>query len=155
MTRHRPSRSGAIAPLVLVAALSLGAGAASAEGVRVSSYGYGYGPAYGGQGGYGFADEAVRGAYIGAPFTSVPSPNRIVPAPWSYGTYGVPTISGLREAPVAAPSVTVVNPGMRPAARPGHGPRILSRGRDGAWTSSARTQAGNGVSVVTVSVPQR
>ena len=150
MTRHRPTRSGAIAPLVLAAALSLGAGGARAEGVRVSSYGYGYGPAYGGQGGYGFADEAVRGAYIGAPFTSLPSPNRIVPAPWSYGTYGVPTISGLREAPVAAPSVTVVNSGMRPAPRPGHGPRILSRGRNGARTAGGRALARHGVSLVTV-----
>ncbi|TXM90096.1 hypothetical protein FV219_22510, partial [Methylobacterium sp. WL122] len=112
MARHRPSLA---ASFLLSAALSLGAGAASAETVRVTSYGYG--AAYAGQGGYGFADEAVRGAYVGAPFSSVPSPNRIVPAPWSYGTYGVPTISGLREAPVAAPSVTVVNPGERAVAR--------------------------------------
>ena len=152
MTRHRPLLAVQFA---LAAALSLGAGAASAESVRVAPYGYGYGAAYGGQGGYGFADEAVRGAYVGAPFSSVPSPNRIVPAPWSYGTYGVPTISGLREAPVAAPSVTVVNPGQRAVARSGRGPRILSRGRDGAWTSGGQVRSGNGVSVMTVSVPHR
>ena len=72
MARHRPSLA---ASFLLSAALSLGAGAASAETVRVTSYGYG--AAYAGQGGYGFADEAVRGAYVGAPFSSVPSPNRI------------------------------------------------------------------------------
>ena len=150
MIRHRPLPA---ARFVLAAALMLGAGAASAETIRVAPYGYG--GAYAGQGGYGFADEAVRGAYIGAPFTSVPSPNRIVPAPWSYGTYGVPTISGLREAPVAPPSLTVVNPGQRAVSRPGRGPRILSRGRDGDWTSAGPAQAGSGVSVVTVSVPRR
>ncbi len=152
--RPRPSGWNAAA-LVLAAGLSLGAGAARAEGVRASAYGDGYGPAYGVQGGYGFADEAVRGAYVGAPFSSVPSPNRIVPAPWSYGTYGVPTISGLRETPAAAPSLTVINPGLRPSGRRAPGPRILSRGRDGAWSSAGHRQAGNGVSVVTVSVPQR
>ena len=150
MVRDRPSLA---ASFVVAAALSLSAGAASAETVRLTPYGYG--AAYAGQGGYGFADEAVRGAYVGAPFSNVPSPNRIVPAPWSYGTYGVPTITGLREAPVAAPSVTVVNPGERAVARPGRGPHTLLRGRDGAWTSGGQVQAGNGVSVVTVSVPHR
>ncbi|TXM91346.1 hypothetical protein FV232_07940 [Methylobacterium sp. WL30] len=153
MTRHHPSRSRIAARFALAAALSLGVGAAHAETVRVAPYGYG--SAYGGPVGYGFADEAVRGAYIGAPFSSVPSPNRIVPAPWSYGTYGIPTISGVREAPVAAPSLTVINPGLHPASRRGQGPRILSRGRDGAWTSGGQVQSGNGVSVVTVSVPRR
>ena len=58
---------------------------------------------------YGFAGEFVRGDYIGAPLTRVPSPTQIVPAPWSYGTYGVPTVSGIAAAPTAQPSLTVIH----------------------------------------------
>ena len=58
--------------------------------------------------GRGFAQPFVAGEYIGAPFTTVPSPNRIVPAPWSYGTYGVPTASGIAAAPTGAPTLTVI-----------------------------------------------
>lgn len=89
---------------------------AAAEGY----YGHGYyGPgiprvAYG----RGFAQPFVAGEYIGAPFTRVPSPNRIVPTPWSYGTYGVPTASGIAAPPTGAPTLTVIHaPGARKGAR--------------------------------------
>lgn len=146
------------ARLALAVLLAVAAGTASAEGVRTVGYGYGapYGGGYGGYGGYGFADEAVRGAYVGAPFTSVPSPNRIVPAPWSYGTYGVPTISGIRQAAVAAPSVTVINPGARPAPRRSSGARILSRDGGGGWTrTESEARQASGANVIAVTVPRR
>lgn len=58
--------------------------------------------------GYGFAGEFVRGDYIGAPLTRVPRPSELVPSPWSYGTYGVPTVSGIAAAPTARPMLTVI-----------------------------------------------
>jgi hypothetical protein len=57
----------------------------------------------------GFAGEFIRGTYIGAPLTRVPSPAQIVPAPWSYGTYGVPTVSGIAAPPAAQPTITVIH----------------------------------------------
>jgi len=69
-----------------------------------------YPPAY--PDAYGFAGEFVRGDYIGAPLTHVPSPTQIVPSPWSYGTYGVPTVSGIAAAPTAQPSLTVIRTGV-------------------------------------------
>lgn len=56
-----------------------------------------------------FAGEFVRGTYIGAPLTRVPRPSQIVPAPWSYGTYGIPTVTGIPAAPAAQPTLTVIN----------------------------------------------
>jgi hypothetical protein len=69
----------------------------------------GYGAAIPYADGYGFAGEFVRGDYIGAPLTQVPSPTQIVPSPWSYGTYGVPTVSGIAPAPTARPTLTVIH----------------------------------------------
>ncbi|SDO09856.1 hypothetical protein SAMN05216360_114212 [Methylobacterium phyllostachyos] len=83
-----------------------------------SAQGYGgapYAPAYADT--YGFAGEFVRGDYIGAPLTHVPSPTQIVPSPWSYGTYGVPTVSGIAAAPTAQPSLTVIRTGSPKARR--------------------------------------
>ena len=69
----------------------------------------------------GFAGEFVRGTYIGAPLTRVPRPTQIVPTPWSYGTYGVPTVTGIQAAPAAEPTLTVINaaPYGRRGARAG------------------------------------
>ncbi len=108
-------RSRTLTLLAVLATLPVALPAA-AEGYR--SYGY-YGTgiprmAYG----RGFAEPFVAGEYIGAPFTHVPSPNRIVPAPWSYGTYGVPTVSGIAAPPTGAPTLTVIHaPGARKSAR--------------------------------------
>ncbi|MDR7035298.1 hypothetical protein J2X36_000033 [Methylobacterium sp. BE186] len=105
-------------------------------------------------GGYGYADGLIGGSYIGAPFTRVPRPSQIVPAPWTYGTYGVPTFSGKRQAPVGEPTVYVID---APAARtraPGKA-RILSRGRDGEWSRfEAAPASAGGARVITVSVPR-
>ncbi|WP_375464072.1 hypothetical protein [uncultured Methylobacterium sp.] len=138
--------------LILAASLTVGAGASNAQTVRSAGYDPGYG-----SDGYGFADEAVRGAYIGAPLTRFPSPSQIVPAPWSYGTYGVPTISGIRQAPVAAPSLTVINAGQRPpGSRRFSGARVLSRGTDGGWAQmDAGRERASGVQVIEVQVPRR
>ncbi|AWN40879.1 hypothetical protein [Methylobacterium durans] len=146
----------------LVAATALGlalAGPALADPYREGGVIVGYGNAgYGGA--YGFADGLVGGSYIGAPFTRVPRPSEIVPAPWTYGTYGVPTFSGKRQAPVGEPTLYVID---APAARsrvsgrttPAKS-RIQSRARDGQWSrlDSGAASAG-GVRVITVSVPRR
>lgn len=145
LPRRRLHRS-AVSRLALAAAVSLGAGAAGAQGLG----GYGYGS------GYGFADEAVRGAYVGVPFGAFPSPTRIVPAPWSYGTYGVPTLSGIARAPAAAPSLTLINPGPRAPSRPSAGARVLSRDAGGGWERvEPDAQAAHGPRIIAVTVPRR
>lgn len=87
---------------------------ASAQGV----YPYGSGPD-------GFAGPFVRGTYIGSPLTRVPRPSQIVPAPWSYGTYGVPTVTGISAAPALPPTLTVINATV-PATRRAAGAQIIS-----------------------------
>lgn len=151
MTSHLSFAHRMLPRLALAAVLASGAGAAGAQGFRAA----GYAPSYGDPVGYGFADEAVRGAYVGAPLTRFPSPNEIVPAPWSYGTYGVPTLSGIRPAPVAAPRLTVIDAGAAPVRRAA-GPRILSRDGGGDWTrAEPAPQGADGVHVVAVKVGRR
>ncbi len=88
--------------------------------------------------GYGFGGPFLRGDYIGAPLTRVPSPTQIVPAPWSYGTYGVPTVSGIAPAPAAQPALLVIQ---------GVGPKGRRRA-----VSDDRTA---GAQVIAVQVPRR
>lgn len=118
-----------MSPLTLLAVLAVIPVSlpASAEG-----YSYGVGHRAYGYGaprivhGRGFAQPFIEGDYIGAPFTTVPRPSHLVPAPWSYGTYGVPTVSGITSPPVAAPSLTVIHAqgarrtGARAATVPGN-----------------------------------
>lgn len=92
--------------LTLVLSLVLAAPAA-AQGIRAGVPYAPYAPSY--AEGYGFAGDFIRGDYIGAPLTRVPRPTQIVPAPWSYGTYGVPTVSGIALAPTAQPTLTVIH----------------------------------------------
>jgi len=87
----------------------------------------------------GFAGEFVRGTYIGAPLTRVPRPTQIVPTPWSYGTYGVPTVTGIQAAPAAEPTLTVIN--------------AAPYGRRGARAVGADPVAG--ARVIAVQVPRR
>ena len=87
----------------------------------------------------GFAGEFVRGTYIGAPLTRVPRPTQIVPSPWSYGTYGVPTVTGIPAAPAAQPTLTVIDA----APRTRRGARAVGTGP----VSGAR--------VIAVQVPRR
>jgi hypothetical protein len=124
-------------PTLLVLALAAPASAQTyrgAEPYAAASYvqGYGEGP--------GFAGPFVNGTYIGAPLTRVPRPTQIVPAPWSYGTYGVPTVTGIAAAPSAPPTITVIN-----ATEP--------RGRRGAGRAEADRTAG--ARVIAVQVPRR
>ncbi|MCP1536424.1 hypothetical protein [Methylorubrum extorquens] len=122
-------------------------------------YGHGYGYGYGG-GGYRFAAPVIEGAYLGAPFTRLPSTSRLVPPAWGYGTYGIPTAAGIRDTPVARPTLTVIerpaSAGLRPAARR-HGARVLSKDSRGIWTDPApRSEGGEfGAQVVSVRVPAR
>lgn len=92
-------------------------GAMAGERFRVIGD-YGYGDRY------AFAGEAIGGAYVGAPLTRFPRPNEIVPPAWGYGTYGVPTITGIRQAPAGAPTLTVIN--SRDAAAAQSGVRMIS-----------------------------
>jgi len=136
--------------LSCAAVLSCAAIGAQAQGV-----GYGYGHTYGGDG-YGFAEPAIRGDYIGAPFTRTPRPSDLVPSVWGYGTYGVPTMTGIRTATVGVPTVYVIDAPARAVRH--RGPRIVSR--DGRW-SQAETQgeprpaSAGGARVIAVSVPRR
>lgn len=96
-----------------------------------------HGPAYG-----GYAGGFVRGAYVGAPPTRLPRPSQIVPSPWSYGTYGIPTVSGIPAAPTGQPTLTVID---------ARGPQASSR-RNGA---SAGGDGSTGVRIIEVEVPRR
>jgi len=95
----------------------LAAAPASAQGV------YPYAAVATGEG--DFAGPFVRGTYIGAPLTRVPRPSQIVPAPWSYGTYGVPTVSGIAAAPAQPPTITVIN-ATNTAANRAAGAQVIS-----------------------------
>jgi len=108
---------------------------------------------------YGYAGPAIRGDYVGAPLTRFPRPDQIVPSAWGYGTYGVPTVSGLPPAPVGTPTVYVIE-SPAPAARPRGtaGPRVLSRTRTGRFAPAAvpaPTVTAGGARVLSVSVPPR
>lgn len=110
----------------------------------------------------GFADAAISGDYIGAPLTRFPRPNEIVPPAWGYGTYGVPTVTGIRQAPTAQPTLYVIDspaPARAGFARGSARSRVLSKGRDGGWTqaeggASGETTAG-AARVISVTVPRR
>jgi hypothetical protein len=125
-----------MAPRTTLALLALLLAApASAEGFRNVDA---YGPAYAGED--GFAGNFVRGTYIGAPLTRVPRPSQIVPAPWTYGTYGIPTVTGIAAPPAAQPTLTVINAGD---------PNAPHRGRA---TAAGRP---SGPQIITVQVPRR
>ncbi|MEE7458078.1 hypothetical protein MPAR168_16985 [Methylorubrum populi] len=121
-------------------------------------YAAGYGSHGYGHAGYRFAGPALEGAYLGAPFTRLPSTSRLVPPAWGYGTYGVPTVAGIRDAPAARPTLTVID---RPAAArrtvARRGARVLTKEPGGTWTEpSPRSDAEQtGARVVSVRVPAR
>ncbi|KQQ30648.1 hypothetical protein ASF53_17885 [Methylobacterium sp. Leaf123] len=142
----RPALAAGLATL-----FALGA----ASGAAADPYVYGYGG-----GGYRFAGPVIEGAYLGAPFTRLPSTSRLVPPAWGYGTYGIPTAAGMRDAPAARPTLTVIerpaSAGLRPAPRR-HGARVLSKTSKGTWTDPApRSEVEeSGAQVVSVRVPAR
>ncbi|UMY18747.1 hypothetical protein MMB17_05340 [Methylobacterium organophilum] len=134
----------------LAVALVLGATPGAQAGERILYGAYGYGPA-----GYGnaFAEPFVSGSYVGAPLTRFPRPSEIVPPAWGYGTYGVPTYSGIRQGPAAKPMLYVID---SPRAGTGRA-RIVERGQDGRGSDTDRgaETRGGGARVVDVTVPRR
>ncbi|GJD69192.1 hypothetical protein [Methylobacterium gnaphalii] len=136
--------------LAMLASSYAASGATAGERFSVvEDYGYG--------GGYGFAGEAIGGAYIGAPLTRFPRPNEIVPPAWGYGTYGVPTITGIRQAPAGEPTLTVINSRDTAPRRGSSAVRHASRDGQGQWTvgSSSAQPSRSGVRVISVTVPHR
>lgn len=91
--------------------------------------------------GSGFAEPFINGDYIDTPFTTIPRPNHLVPTPWSYGTYGVPTVSGIAPAPTGQPTLTVIH---------AQGAR-----RGGGRAASLPDEGLDDMRVVNVSVPRR
>lgn len=119
----------------------------SPEIVRLGGYATSYGQA-------GYGNGLVDGSYVGAPFTHVPSPRQIVPTPWGYGTYGVPTVSGIRTAPAGEPVVYVIDG----AGAQRRATRAPGRAGDGRWSGMASGPdlgSGGGARVIQVRVPRR
>ena len=83
-----------------------------------------------------------------------------MPPAWGYGTYGIPTAAGIRDAPAARPILTVIErpapTRLRPAARR-HGARVLSKDSKGVWTDPGpRSEVEeSGAQVVSVRLPTR
>lgn len=113
---------------------------------------YGAASSYGGD--YAYAGAAIRGDYVGAPFTRFPRPSELVPSAWGYGTYGIPTVTGIRPASVGTPTVYVIDSPVPVARRM----RSAVPGREGRWSQAqpaARMASGLvGARVVSVTVPR-
>jgi len=103
---------------------------------------------------YGYAGSAIRGDYVGAPFTRFPRPDQIVPSAWGYGTYGVPTVSGIPPAPVGTPTIYVIDAPAAPAGAKAARSRVVSRSRAGTFTEAQAVVPG-GPRIISVSVPPR
>ena len=105
--------------------------------------------------GYGYAGSAIRGDYVGAPLTRFPRPDQIVPSAWGYGTYGVPTVAGIRSAPVGTPTVYVIEaPRTATSETRRTRARVLSRSSAPHFAPVAERRSGS-ARVITVGVPQR
>lgn len=103
---------------------------------------------------YGYAGPAIRGDYVGAPLTRFPRPDQLVPSAWGYGTYGVPTVSGIAPASVGTPTVYVIEapaPVLRAKAARS---RILARPRTNTF-AQAPAPAPDGPRIISVRVPPR
>lgn len=143
--------------ILCAAAIILAATGARAQGY--GGYDGGYGPPPGLSAEASYAGPLIQGGYVGAPLTRFPRPTELVPSAWGYGTYGIPTVSGIRQAPAGTPTLIVID-APRPTLRRGASARsrILSQGRDGAWRDGAWREAprpGGTARIVTVSVPRR
>ena len=131
-------------------ALAIGVGAASTATAQGVPYGYGS---------HAYAEPLIRGEYIGAPLTRFPRPSDLVPAAWGYGTYGIPTVAGIRPASVGVPTVYLID-SPEPAAR--HRPparsRVHLRERDGRWSQAeldATAGSPSGARIIPVRAPRR
>lgn len=149
-TGHRFLLSSGLAAGLLLAG---SAGASAWERLGFASYG-GYGSYAGASvytGGYGFGGGPIVSDY--PRHRLVPRSTDLVPPAWGYGVYGVPSATGIRQAPAARPTVYVID---RPVARHREPvrSRILSRSRGGEWQDVGQASAG-GARVVSVKVPPR
>lgn len=110
---------------------------------------------------YAYAGPAIRGDYVGAPFTRFPRPDRLVPSAWGYGTYGVPTVSGIAPAPIGTPTVYVIDSPsalartkpLRARAQASSRSRPQASFRPDSW-AEAPPVAG-GARIISVTVPPR
>ncbi|KAB1075802.1 hypothetical protein F6X51_03045 [Methylobacterium planeticum] len=145
----------------MLLALALCGGLAAPAAAQNLTYVGGTPPGY--VDGYGLGGNLVGGAYVGAPLTRFPSPRELVPPAWGYGTYGVPTVSGIRRAPVGEPTVYVIDspaPRPRSSTRASSRARVLTRDHDGQWSQlesgGARGASySGGARIISVTVPRR
>lgn len=103
-------------------------------------------------------DESYAGPYVVAASRTglllpIPRPTELVPSAWGYGTYDVPTATGIRPAPVGTPTLYVIETPTeaRRKAR-SQGPRILSRGRRNPVSTSINPPMQAGARIVTVAI---
>jgi hypothetical protein len=103
-------------------------------------------------------DESYAGPYLFASSLAasrppLPRPTELVPSAWGYGTYGIPTATGIRPAPVGTPTLYVIDtmPGARHRAR-NPGPRVLSRRERSPAAMAIASQMQTGAKIVTVPI---
>jgi hypothetical protein len=126
-------RVGRLRAAGLAGALVLSGLAGTAQGQDLA---YGAYPYAGYETGYG--GPLIHGDYVGAPLTRFPRPSELVPSAWGYGTYGIPTVAGIRSASVGTPTVYVIDgpPSAVRTAAPARA-RVLTRNRQGRWSDAA------------------
>lgn len=145
-----PVLSRSLPVLALIAGIAPASAQTLGDGTSIGYLPTGYAAAYG-----GYGSGLVDGAYVGAPFTRVPSPREIVPTPWGYGTYGVPTVSGIRRAPVGEPVVYVIE-GTGKGKTRRESERRRQAGRwSGLTAAEPVPQQAGGARVIEVRVPRR
>lgn len=103
-------------------------------------------------------DESYAGSYVvaashAASRPRLPRPTELVPSAWGYGTYGIPTATGIRPAPVGTPTIYLIDtsPGAMHQARHA-GPRILSRKGRNPVAISIAPQMRAGATIVTLRI---
>jgi len=142
-SKIRPRRGISLRVVGLAGTLVLSGLAGTAQGQDLA---YGTDPYAGSENGYG--GPLLHGDYVGAPLTRFPRPSELVPSAWGYGTYGIPTVAGIRSASVGTPTVYVIDgqPSALRTAASGRS-RVLTRNRQGRWSDAAgaeRTRARGG-----------
>ena len=158
-------RSLARLRLVLAALVTVGATSGAAAGDRFFHHGFHHGHggfhgrnavAVGGLYGLGYDGTDIGYGGYGTPLVRFPRPNEIVPPAWGYGTYGVPTMPGIRQAPAGTPTVLVIDDTGPAFSRRTPGSRILARGSDGQWPGEPASESvPGGPHIVSVRVPRR
>jgi len=134
-----PRRGISLGMAGLAGALVLSGLAGTAQGQDLA---YGSYPYAGYENGYG--GPLIHGDYVGAPLTRFPRPSELVPSAWGYGTYGIPTVAGIRSASVGTPTVYVID-GQPSALRTAPGPRPGSDAQPpGALVGRGRRRADPG-----------